>query len=173
VDIDDIIDYTVNTYEIVMNDDDDDDAKESDSTDTLLAHMVWHRTSSGVNCHVLTAKQKSDKGKNQKVNASKYEPGNLKVGDTTYFLNKGETITFIGQKYSTYVTMLHYSVGYHDVATMEKVVVDFGLNDGIHGDDMRVLEGSERVVHVSGLAGHTVSQQHPFTNNNILLLLIL
>jgi hypothetical protein len=57
--IDDIIDYTVNTHEIGMNDDDDDDdSKASDSTDTLLAHMAGRSLSSGDICHVLAAKQK-------------------------------------------------------------------------------------------------------------------
>jgi hypothetical protein len=50
VNIDDIIDYTVNTHEIGMNDYDD-DSKLSYSTDTLLAHIarpslslvdIWH-----------------------------------------------------------------------------------------------------------------------------------
>jgi hypothetical protein len=99
VDIDDIIDYTVNTHEICMNIDDDDDAKASDCTDTLLAHMAGRSLSSGDISHVLVAKQKLDKGKNRKVNASKSEPGTLKLGDMTYFLNKGETITFNGQQY--------------------------------------------------------------------------
>jgi hypothetical protein len=158
VNIDDIINYTVNTHEIGMNDDDD-DAKASDSTDTLLAHMAGRSSSSGDIRHVLAAKQKSDKGKNQKVNASKSETGNLKLGDTKYFLNKGETITFNGQPYSAHVTILHYFVGQHDVASMEKALVD----GGICGDDMRILEGSERFVDVSGLAGHKVSQLRSVT----------
>jgi hypothetical protein len=53
--------------------------------------------------------------------------------------------------------MLHYSVGQQDVASMEKALVDRGANGGICGDDMRVLEGSERLVDVSGIAGHKVS----------------
>jgi hypothetical protein len=54
--------------------------------------------------------------------------------------------------------MLHYSVGQHDVASMEKALVDRGVNGGICGDDMRVLEGSERFIDVSGLDGNKVSQ---------------
>jgi hypothetical protein len=124
VSIDDIIDYTVNTYEIGMNDDDDDDdAKVSASTDSLQAHIAARSLSLGDIHHVLAAKQKSDKGRNWKVNASESERGRLKLGDTTYFLNKGETIMFNGQQYSAHVTMLHYSVGQHDVATMEKALV--------------------------------------------------
>ena len=37
---------------------------------------------------------------------------------------------------------------------MEKALIDRGANGGICGDDMTVLEGSERYVDVSGLAGH-------------------
>jgi hypothetical protein len=69
-------------------------------------------------------------------------------------------IMFNGQQYSTHVTMLHYSLGQHDVAIMEKALDDCGANGGICGDDMRVLEGSERFVDLSVLAGHTNSQLH-------------
>jgi hypothetical protein len=62
---DDIINYTFNTHEIGMNNDED-DAKASDSTDTLLAHMIEKSWSLGDNCHLLTAKQKRDKGKIEK-----------------------------------------------------------------------------------------------------------
>jgi hypothetical protein len=144
--IDEIIDYTVNSN--------DDDAKASDATDTLLAHMAWHSSSLGDIFHVLAAKQKSDKGKNRKVNARKSEPRTLKLGDTNYFSNKGKTSTFNGQQNSAHVTMLHYSVDQHDVASMEKALVDCGANGGICGEDMRVLEGEKRVFDVSGIARH-------------------
>jgi hypothetical protein len=97
------------------------------------------------------------KGKHQKVNSSKPEPGSLKLGDTTYFLNKGETITFNGQQYSTHVTMLHYNVGRHDVATMEKPLIVCGAHCGICGEYIGVIEGRERFVDVSGISGPTVS----------------
>jgi hypothetical protein len=37
------------------------------------------------------------KGNNQKENASKSEAGNLKLGDSEYFLKKGEMITSDGR----------------------------------------------------------------------------
>jgi hypothetical protein len=40
---------------------------------------------------------------------------------------------------------------------MDKALIDCGANGGICGDDMVVLEGSERFVDVFGLAGHKVS----------------
>jgi hypothetical protein len=110
--------------------------------DSLLAHMAGRSSSMGDIFHVIAARQKSDKDKNQKVNASKSEPRTLKLGDTTYFLNKGETITFNGQPHSTHVTMLHDSEVWHDVATMEKSLINFAVNGGIGGDNIRVLEGS-------------------------------
>jgi hypothetical protein len=65
VNIDDNIDYTINTHEIVMNDDDD-YAKALDGTDTLLAHMA-ERSSSSVDIrHVLAAKQKLDRARIEK-----------------------------------------------------------------------------------------------------------
>jgi hypothetical protein len=65
VNIDDIIDYTVNTHEIGMNDDDD-DAKASDSTDNLLAHMTGRSSSLGDIRHVLAAKQEIRQGQESK-----------------------------------------------------------------------------------------------------------
>jgi hypothetical protein len=97
--------YTVNTHEIGMNNDDD-NAKASDSTDNLLAHLAGHSLSLGDIRNVLAAKHKLDKGKNRKVNVREYEPGTLKLGDMTYFSNKGEITKFNGQQYSTHLTML-------------------------------------------------------------------
>jgi hypothetical protein len=60
--------------------------------------------------------------------------------------------------------MIHYQIGQHDSATMEKSLVVCGANSGIVGEDMLVLlEGSERFVDVIGLAGHNVSQLHIVT----------
>ena len=56
------------------------------------------------------------------------------------------------------MTMIPYRVSQHDVSSMDKAVVDRGANGGICGDDMNVIEGSERFVDVFGLAGHKVSQ---------------
>jgi hypothetical protein len=49
-------------------------------------------------------------------------------------------------------------VGQHDVEDMERALVDHGENGGICGNDMLVLEGSQRFVDVVGLAGHKVNQ---------------
>jgi hypothetical protein len=56
------------------------------------------------------------------------------------------------------MTKVNYSIGQHDVTTMEYALIDRGANGGICGDDMSVLEGSERFVDVSGLAGNKGSQ---------------
>ena len=96
--------------------------------------------------------------KNRKVNTSESVPDTVQVGDTTCYLNKGETINVQGHQYSAHMARVHYRVGQHDVAMMEKALVDRGANGGICGDDMLVLEGSNRVVDVVGLAGHKVSQ---------------
>jgi hypothetical protein len=157
VNIDDIIDYAVNNHERDTTDPDD-ILNESDSDNTLLADMAGHTSSSGDIRQVLAANQKSDKGKNQKVNATESAPGTIKFGETTYFLNKGETINFNGQQYSAHVTLVHYRIGEHDVASMDQALVNCGANGGICGEDMSVLEGSERFVDVFGLAGHKFSQ---------------
>jgi hypothetical protein len=90
-------------------------------------------------------------------NESKSAPSTVKIGDTTYYLNKGEKINFQGHQYFAHKTMT-YRISQHDVATMEKALVDRGANGGICGDDMLVLEGSERFVDEFRLAGHKVSQ---------------
>jgi hypothetical protein len=41
---------------------------------------------------------------------------------------------------------------------MEYALVDRGANGGVCGDDMLVVEGSERFVDVSDLVGHKVNQ---------------
>jgi hypothetical protein len=82
----------------------------------------------------------------------------VQVGDDTYYLNKGETITFQGHQCSTHTTLFHYHIGQHNVVHANKALVDRGANGGIVGDDMLVLEGSERFVDVSGLDGNKVNQ---------------
>jgi hypothetical protein len=54
--------------------------------------------------------------------------------------------------------MLHYSVGQYDFASMEKALADCGANGGICGDNVLVLDCSERFVDVSGLSRHKVSR---------------
>jgi hypothetical protein len=56
------------------------------------------------------------------------------------------------------MTKVNYRIGQHDVTTMRYALIDRSENGGICGDEMLVLEGSERFVDVSGLAGHKVSQ---------------
>jgi hypothetical protein len=76
------------------------------------------------------------------ANESKEAPSTVKIGDTTYYLNKGETITFQGHQYFAHMTM-PYRNSQQNVAIMEKALVDRGANGGTCGDDMLVLEGSE------------------------------
>jgi hypothetical protein len=108
--------------------------------------------------NVLAAQREPDnKTKNRTASKSKSAPSTVKIGDTTYYLNKGKTTSFQGHQYFAHMTM-PYRISQHDVATMEKTLVDRGANGGICGDDMFVLEGSERFVDVFWLAGHKVSQ---------------
>jgi hypothetical protein len=138
----------------------DDDNKDSGNNgdNALLAFMAGQGSSSGDISQVLATKITSDKSKNRQANESKLAPSTVQVGDPTYYLNKGETTTFQGHQYSFHMTKVNYRIGQHDVTTMEYALIDSGANGGICGDDMLVLEGSERFVEVSGLAGHKVSQ---------------
>jgi hypothetical protein len=159
VNLDDIVDYTVNNHTIASSDEQDPkDVTTND--DVLLAFMAGRGsdTSPGDIRHVLAADRSSNKNKTRKANETNSAPSTFQVGDMTYYLNKGETITFQGHHYSAHMTCIPYRVSQHDVSTMEKALVDRGANGGICGDDMLVLEGSERFVDVFGLAGHKVSQ---------------
>jgi hypothetical protein len=99
VNLDDIIEYMVNTY-VVHSDDHGTDARTEEYTDTLLAHMagrVSAGTSPGDIRNVLAAKQcPNGKGRSVKVNEASTAPENFSLGDTTYYFTKGETITFQG-----------------------------------------------------------------------------
>jgi hypothetical protein len=64
-------------------------------------------------------------------------------------------------------TCIPYRISQHDVPTMEKALIDRGANGGICGDDMLVLEGSDRFVDVFGLAGHKVSQLRIVTSQAV------
>jgi hypothetical protein len=52
---------------------------------------------------------------------------------------------------------------------MEYALVDCGANGVVWGDDMLAVEGSERLVDVSGLAvaGHKINQLHIDTDTGI------
>jgi hypothetical protein len=65
-----------------------------------------------------------------------------------------------GHQFVAQMANVHYWIGQHNITAMEHALVDCSANGGICGDDMLVLEGSERFVDVSGLAGHKVSQIH-------------
>jgi hypothetical protein len=108
--------------------------------------------------NVLAAKREPDiKSKSRTANENKSAPSTFKIGDTTYYLYEGETFTFQGHQYFSNMTIT-YRISQHDVATMEKALGDRGANGDICGDDMLVVEGSERFADVFGLVGHKVSQ---------------
>ena len=58
-------------------------------------------------------------------------PETVQVGDTTYYLNKGEIINVQGRQYSAHMARVNYRVGQHDVAMMEKALVDRGANGAL------------------------------------------
>ena len=154
VNLDDLIDYTVMNHTTVSTDD-----KVDDKGDELLAYMAGRTSSDAADIrHVLAAKQSSEKTKNRKVHEANATPSTIEIGDITYYLNKGETITRHGHQYSAHMALFHYHVGKHSVVQADKALIDRGANGGIVGDDMIVLEGNERFVDVSGLDGHKVSQ---------------
>ena len=143
VDLDNLVDYTAMIHEIGKSDDEPEPVDDEED-DALLAYMAGRKSASGDIRHVLAAKSKPVKKKSSVIaNETVSTPTTVQVGDTTYHLNKGETITFQGRTYSAHVTRVHYRIGQHDVVAMDKALVDRGANGGICGDDMLVTEGSE------------------------------
>jgi Reverse transcriptase (RNA-dependent DNA polymerase) len=162
VNLDDIIEYMINTH-VLSTETDVAEAATTATSDTLLAHMAGRSstgTSPGDIRKVLASKQgPTNKNKTIKSNETALTaPETLTVDDTTYYLNKGETVSFKGCHYSAHSSMIQYCVGQHEYSALDKALVDRGANGGICGDDMLVLEGSERFVDVSGLAGHRENQ---------------
>ena len=64
--------------------------------------------------------------------------------------------------------MVRYNVGQHESVSLDKALVDLGANGGVCGNDMLVLEGSERFVDVSGLAGHRENQLRVVTSQALI-----
>jgi hypothetical protein len=112
----------------VNNVDVEDDNKDSgnDGDNTLLAFMAGQGSSSGDIRQVLATKRMPDKDKNRQANESKLAPSTVQIGDTTYYLNKCETITFQGHQYSSHMTKVNYRIGQHDVTTMEYALINRG-----------------------------------------------
>jgi hypothetical protein len=71
-------------------------------------------------------KRKPDKNKNRHANETKLAPSTVQIGDTTFYLNKGETINFQGDQYSSHMTKFNYRIGQHIVTTMEYALIDRG-----------------------------------------------
>ena len=141
VNLDDLIDYAVMNHDVGTSETVDDKFDGDDGDDKLLAYMAGRTSSAGDIRQVLAANSTPDKkSKGRKANESVSGPSTVQVGDTTYYLNKGETFIFQGNSYSAHMTRVNYRVGQHDVAVMEKALVDRGANGGICGDDMLVLQ---------------------------------
>ena len=107
---------------------------------TLLAFLSGRtKSDAGDIRHVLAAKQAPNKIKDRKANETTTTPSSFQIGDTTYYLNKGETINAHGHQYSAHMALFHYRVGQHNVVQADKALVDRGANGGIVGDDMLIL----------------------------------
>jgi hypothetical protein len=92
------------------------------------------------------------------VNEAYTTPDTLTVGERTYFLNKGETLTFQGHQY-----LIQYRVGQHKSSVPVMSLIDCGAHGCVCGDDMTVLKGSKCFVDVRSLGGHWKNQLHIVT----------
>jgi hypothetical protein len=162
ISLDDILDYQINQHTTTPDDECPSNGTPSEpSESTLLAYMAGRSpsTSPGDIRRVLAAKQTpSTKPPQRAVNETQVLPDTVQVGTTTYYLNKSDVSSPGTKQYSANLTMLHYNVSEHSISGIDKALVDRGANGSICGDDMLVLEGSERFVSVSGLAGYKVDQ---------------
>jgi hypothetical protein len=111
VDLDNIIDYAVMNHDVARLDDVEDIKDTPSNDDELLAYMAGRTqdtSSSGDIRNVLAAKRAPDKGKPRKANESKSAPSTVQVDGKTYYLNKGETISFQGNQYFAHMAMIPY-----------------------------------------------------------------
>jgi hypothetical protein len=106
VNLDDIIDYAVMIHDVGTTEINEDIKDEAMSDDALLAYMAGQGTDvpSGDIRHVLAAKRAPNKGKSRNANESSSAPSTVQAGDKTYYLNKGETISFQGHQYYAHMT---------------------------------------------------------------------
>jgi hypothetical protein len=77
--------------------------------DVLLVYMAGQGTDAcpGDIRNVLAAKRAPNNGNSHKANEINSTPSIVQVGDTTYFLNKVETIRFQGHQYSAHMKSIH------------------------------------------------------------------
>jgi hypothetical protein len=148
INLDDLIDYTIMSRKIYSTDVENDPSNSYD----LLAFMTGTKSDAGDIRKALAAKQASEENNNRKALEAASVPSSIQVGDHTYYLNKNDI------NYTTNMALFHHRVGKHHIVQADKALVDRGANGGIVGDDMIIVEGSERHVDVSGLDGHKVSQ---------------
>ena len=123
IDLDDIIDYVVMNHDTVETDGCDDPKGDPiDGDNAYLAFMAGrdNDTSAGDIRHVLATKRAPDKKKVRKANETKSAPSSVTIGDKTYYLNKGETISFQGHHYTANMALISNRVSQHDVATMKR-----------------------------------------------------
>jgi uncharacterized Zn-binding protein involved in type VI secretion len=162
VNLDDLIEYSTNTH---MTETSHDHGETSMfPPDTLIAHMSGQTKVDlippGDIRQVLASQQRpiGRKGNNIKTHETSTTPATLTMGDTTYYLNKGEMVTFQGHQYFTHATIIQYFVSQHTVSTNDLALIDRGANGCLCGDDMLVLEVSEGFDDVSGLGVHCENQ---------------
>jgi hypothetical protein len=127
VHVDTLIDYAIMNHDVVPPNLTEETTNESPATDadTLLAYMAGRGSEGTIGDirNFLAAKREPDnKSKSRTANESRSAPSTVKIGNTTYYLNKGETITFQGHQYFAHMT-LTYRISQHDDATMEKELV--------------------------------------------------
>jgi hypothetical protein len=88
------------SHDINPTDTETDPKETASSDDTLLAYMSGRNNynKSGDIRNVRAAKRSSIKGPHKAIECDS-AASSVQVGDATYCLNKGETITFQGQQY--------------------------------------------------------------------------
>jgi hypothetical protein len=85
------------------------------------------------------------------ANTSKSTPSTIQVDDNTYYFYKGDTIK-VGV-----ISTLHIRLT-STIGLANMILLAWNTNGGVCGNDMLVVEGSDRFVDVSCLAGNKVNQ---------------
>jgi hypothetical protein len=82
-------------------------------------------TTSGDIRKLLAAKNVPVKTKEsvRKASKSQSSPSKMTIDRTAYYLNKGETISFQGNRYFAHMTKIPFRVNRHDVHFMEEAII--------------------------------------------------
>jgi hypothetical protein len=112
----------------------------NDGDSSLLQFTSGRGFHSGKIYHFLAIRRAYDTGKNRKSSKNQLAPSMVQVGDTTIYLNSGETITLQGHQFPSQIAMVNYRIIQHNASKSYYEIIDRSANRGIFGKYMLFFE---------------------------------